>query len=276
MIFLSLLIAAGAAHAAVTPQAKKCAEKFFAAYDPLEGYTALIKKTERAPRGGRVLNEQRIRLTHRKPVYVKVEFLDKGSTGIKNNGMISEYDGGRKQKVTLGKPTFAGALMNRAAKAVIGDALDLFSPYSTDKEYLTLNRTSLTNLAHMLKAHMKAMEESERGGLSAESEGGGCRLRYAAHAPVFTRTFSGIPELEQALDEMAASPIFWVFLNLDQFRDLTDFYRNFAGKKIQISESSMPFELVLRPDGLPKELRFFHKSKEMASYAYEEITPLKK
>jgi hypothetical protein len=272
MFLLYLLIAA--AHATVTPQAKACLEKFFAAYDPLDGYTALIKKTERAPRSGRILNEQRIRLTHRKPVYVKVEFLDKGSTGIKNNGMISEFEGGRKQKVTLGKPTFAGALMNRAAKAVIGDALDLFSPYSTDKEYLTLNRTSLTNLAHMLKTHLKAMEESGKGGLSADGEG--CRLRYAAHAPVFTRTFSGIPELEQALDEMAANPIFWVFLNLDQFSDLTDFYRNFAGKKIQVSESSMPFELVLSPDGLPKELRFFHKYKEMASYVYEELTPLKK
>ncbi|MGK5090277.1 hypothetical protein WDW86_22235 [Bdellovibrionota bacterium FG-2] len=155
IFLLTSLFIGGNVKAQTQPEAMTCVENFLKEYATIQSYSSIIKQHEY--KDGELRNEHTLQVEHTKPEYIHVKYLDKGSTGIKNNDMEATYSGGETMGVKFGYSSGLGFFVNGPAKLVIGNSMSVTNPQVLADEYFTMNRMPLTYLAHIIQTSLPSL-----------------------------------------------------------------------------------------------------------------------
>jgi hypothetical protein len=148
-----------------TTEAADMVEKFISRYDRIKRYETVIQKKEWDPDGNSLHNEK-INLSHEKPNKTIVKYLDKGYSGIRNNGMTITYGGGQDVYIQLGSANVFGLLTHGVASLVVPDKLSLFDSKVLDDEIITINRGGIGYFCFTLKKFLSQIKSAKKGGFS--------------------------------------------------------------------------------------------------------------
>jgi hypothetical protein len=274
-IFLVLFLYSSLAFGANDPVAVQCIEKFIEASQKLDHFQALLNKKEWDPKGN-LLHDDQVELTvSRSKKRVQLKYLNRGDSGVRNNGMKVEYNGTEKLKIELGSTNVLGFFMHSAASAIIGDSLSIFDSQVLDGEIFTINRTGFDFLASVLRMGLKETQGTPDGGFNLVKPGT-CRVQYSPHfigkTPVTVQPKDSIFELEERFGVLA----YIIYQeNRDQFSSFRDLFVREKPMKISIPKSfyETEFEFNLTTH-LPEDFQMYQGRQKIGDYRFMNIKSL--
>lgn len=257
--------------AASDAKAIACAEGFVSKYNSLKGYQTVMTKREYSK--GKIINDEMIGLTEIKPSKIIFEYLNRGSTGIKNNGMTVSYSGTEKLSLELGKTHGLGFLANGAASIVLGKSIDLTGKRTLDGEIFTINRAGFGYLAKALQYHLPDLKTTKMGGLTLD--GPDCSLRYSADKQTLQNVDitpeSNLFDLEEKHGTLAYM-LFWE--NRDHFNSFFDLFHRKSSMEIRIPEWFFDFHLTIdTKTNLPVEFILYIDQTKAGEYLFTKTVP---
>lgn len=248
-----------------------CFEEYFDRADRLKSYSAILEKREYDFDGDQT-NDNRIRVEGFKPNRVRVTYLNGASTGIKGSGFVAEYDGSPAVKFKLGESSGLGSIVKGLASVFGGDSMLIDDSNSLRGEYFTINNAGFFPVAQMLKAQVKWVKGSKRGGFT-HREGDRCKYRYERHTDeeVIREIAPGdsIFDLEK---EFATYAFLIQHNNRDQFSSLYDLFHRKKTVTIRIPRWFYDFDVEIDPEQkLLKRVVFYQNQKIFADYLYSKV-----
>lgn len=264
----SLIFADSTTHEAMT----QCFEGFIDNYAQLNSYKGTLHKKEWKTHG-ELVHDEKIEVSFYKPHKLQLRYLNEGSSGIRNNGMTVEYNGGKTVKITLGKPKFFGALTNGVASLVIGDELPLYDSKVLDDEIFTINHGGFGYLVDAIKkvgAEVRSNPEFKFVGSVTQDQ---CTVEYPLQskpgAYLELKPEDSIFKIEETHRTLA----YFIFdANRDQFSSFTDLFVRTKPMKIRFPHQLIYFTLTLnRKTNLPERISIREKDTLIAEYVYSEF-----
>jgi len=268
---LNCLATADIARAASDPEAIRCVEDFLSHYRNVQEYRTTLFKREFDLKG-KTLHEEKIALTFKKddekPGQVTFEYLNQGTTGIRNNGMTVKYREGEQVELKLGKAKGLGAVVNGVASLAVNDRMSLFDPQMLQDEVFTLNRAGFDFLAFALRKHLPTLKTASKGGI--RKVGDGCALKYEPHLDgeetVVLQPGQSIREIEERYVTLA----YLIYQNnRDQFKSFQEVFTRTKPVTVKIPRGFMEFDLTLQESTkLPDEFNLFFRGKQIGAYGF--------
>lgn len=259
----------GAANESGNAIAKRCLAQFAKRASELRSYSARMEKTEfvRSSSG----STQNLEIVSASDRDVRLTYLDKGQTGIKNNGMTVTYNGSDLLEIKLGKARGLGVLLNGPAKLIAGNSIFLFDPSVVDEEVFTVNRAGFRYLAKVLAKKMDSVsiEDIELRGFTDKL----CELSYRPRreesAVVLLKKSETIFDLEERYSTLA----YLIFqANRDKFNRLSSLFKRDRDIEIRVPRSLPWFDLTIEnASHLPTEFTLYSQQKRIGRYRFSSI-----
>lgn len=287
---LVLTAAAGPRQAAawVDGPSQACVQRFLKAYSGLTSYETRMHKREWDGKGS-LTHDELIALTFTKPANVRFEYLNRGSTGIRNNGMVIRLAGDRSSKVDiqLGKPDAWGFLAKAAASLVVPSQTSLYDPLVVNSEIFTLNRAGFGFLATALSHQLEGIRLAKSGGLTYSGSDSlsltraaalrpeavlpGCEIRYTPHAKGVHEVLVVPTDSIAALEDRYGVLAYFIYLeNQDRFSAFADLFARKQEMKLKIPRAFTEFVLELEDStALPKRVALFWRDQLIGDYQFE-------
>ncbi len=249
------------------PAAITCIENFLTAFGRITSYSGTLNKVEYTF-SGQERRRDLLEIYQETPLYTRVTYLTQGSTGIKNNGMIAEYDGSNLLKVKLGKSSGLGFLVNIPASLVVGNTLPIDGTHAMEDEYFTLNRAGLIPLAAILRTQLPSLKTTTQGGVTVNP--GTCKVHYTKHSnEIVSRTLQSKDSIFDLENEFGTLAFLILQFNKGQFSDLYDLFHRKKTHEIKIPKWFFDFDLEFdSATHLPTEIVFYLNSRALARYGY--------
>ena len=274
LLLPSLFLISFVAHAS-DPAAVQCVEQFLEANKSASHYKTHLAKKEWNLQGGLLHDDQIEMSVSRSPVRVQLTYLNRGDTGIRNNGMRVEYDGSEKLKIKLGSTNVLGFLAHSAASAVIGDSMSIFDARALEDEIFTINRSGFDFLALVLGKHLDSTKTSTQGGLTLTATGT-CRVKYAphltGHTEVTLQPSDSVFEWEEKLGTLAY--IIWQE-NREKFGSMRDLLIRQKPVTISIPKGFYDTTFDFNPvTHLPDHFSLYQQGKLIGDYHFNDVQKL--
>ena len=268
-LIFALLLFESAGSVASDPLALKCLHNFTAAMDGIASYEAILTKKEYAS-GADLRNDELIDV-YQSRYATKMTYRNEGSTGIRNNGMIVDYDGSPKIRVTLGSAKGLGTIVNLGATAVIGQGIRFDDSAILQGEYFTVNRAGFFPLATMLKTQLPSLSEDDNKNRGLQIRSRPCNLKYERHTDKFTVIkLPAEKPISEVEDQYGTLAFFIQQNNLALFPNLHDLFVRSRETSIRVPQWFLDFDLDLDENTyLPSRLDFYYRSKLLATYSYK-------
>lgn len=263
MAFLFLSVAS----AQTNSSAFDCLRQFIDTYNASSGYSTKIKKTEYE--FGDPYTEN-IEVTEKNKHDVTVKFLDRGSSGIRNNGMTVAYKDGDKVSIELGHSHGLGFVLNGLADAFTSKTKDLTDPTVLQTEVFTVNRAGFGYFARILKGNLAPMREGKTGQL--EQIGSGCQLAFhhdASHPQTVTlKKNDPVFPLEEKYGTLA----YIIYKeNQDKFKNFSGFFHRKEDMTLKVEPNFTDWKMTLDERHLPKIIDVFFAGKPIGHYEFSDI-----
>ncbi|MCM2282150.1 MAG: hypothetical protein NDI61_09925 [Bdellovibrionaceae bacterium] len=253
----------------VDSEAIRCIEKFVAKYESIGGYTSRMLKAERLSDSRKTT--QTIEIRARGDRWIQLKYLDRGKTGVRNNGMTVTFDGTESLKIEWGSSTGLGFLVNGPAQWMSGNSVSIFSSRVVDEEIFTVNRAGFGFLAAALKRHLPSLKASELGRLRVQP--GTCQLEYRTQSDKFDSVeITGRDSVFQ-IEEKFGTLAYLIYRNhSDKFSKLSDVFKAQRATRVRVPREFASFDLVLdQKTDLPSRFVLYWKSDVVGDYQFSEI-----
>jgi hypothetical protein len=250
------------------PTALNCIQDFVKKYDLSTYYSANLKKTE-FDFGGTPLTEN-LKITEYNKKKIVISFMDKGLTGIKNNGMTVTYQSGETVDIQLGKPRGIGFLAHGAATFIKGRTLNLFSTDMLRNQVFTVNRAGFGYLARVLKKRLPDLQTGKLGTLSLN--GSKCTIHFQ-HDPKQVTTLELSPEDSiRSIEERYGTLAYFIFKdNKNSLKRFFNLFHRDHSLRLKIHHSFTDFDLVLNDEKLPSLVELFWDGRPVGRYEFSDI-----
>ena len=216
-------------------------------------------------------SENKLEIEQHRDGKTLLKYIDKGSTGIRNNGMTIKYSGGKWFQVDLGEASGLGVLVRAAASIALKGDIYIGSPQVLRDELFTVNQAGLFPLARILRRQLPSLIDANTGGITAV--GTGCNLSYSKHTDEVTtidlERGSDFPEIE---DKYGTLGFFVYTHNKDKLSSLSDLFNRTHPIKIKIPHWFFDWKMSLDPSTmLPSTITFYDGASIISSYEYSDI-----
>ena len=251
----------------------QCFEGFIHTYQGLSSYQGILQKKEWKTNGD-LVHHEKIEVSFKKPSSLQLKYLNEGSSGIRNNGMTVEYNGGKTVKINLGKPKFFGALSNGVASLIVGGDLSLFDPKVLDDEIFTVNHGGFGYLVEAMKkvgSEIKSNPDFKFvGNLTLDQ----CTVEYPLQSK--TNAFLDLKPEDSIfkIEEANRTLAYFIYdANRDQFSSFTDLFVRNKPMRVRFPHQQVTLTLILnRKTRLPEKITLRQNDSLIAEYQYSDFT----
>lgn len=269
MWFTEILISLSIVHGASAESlpALQCLRDFTQRYAQGPSYFTKLKKTEFDFSPSPMV--ENLEITERAKTEIDLKFVDKGKSGIRNNGMTVHYKSGDEVEIELGKSRGFGFLLNGLAETFAKKKMKLYSADVIERQIFTVNRAGFGYLARLIQMRLPEFEKGALGQLS--NEGAGCHVQFK-HDPKLDETIEldpqrAIPEIEQKYGTLA----YLIYkMNRDLFPKFESLFERKKPMTIQISPAFADFNLDLDAAHLPTKFELFFGGQILGRYEFSE------
>ncbi len=268
------------------PAVLQCMTNFVKQYKTINGFkTTLIKKDWNI--SGKLVHDEKVELTFEKasngkPAKTHFVYINKGSSGIRNNGMTVDYEGGNEVKIKFGKPDAVGFLFNGVASLVTGEKKKLTDPELLEDEIMTFNRAGFGMSALIFEKLITELSKPHtKGGVRVVGTGKDadpCHFKYTPHLDGYEWVTLKPTDSVFALEEKYGILAYAIYrANTDQFSEFRDLFVRAHTIKIKIPKSPSAFEAAINPNTfLPTLFRATEENGQVrCEYQFEDTEILK-
>lgn len=269
-VFASYAIFMGKYCLASSFEAVDCMHRFVANYSRVDGYSARVRRIKYV--ASDTPAEEVLDLKHRKPNELVFQFVNRGISGIRNNGMKVEYRGGAQLKVKLGQPAgLFAALAQVPLEALLGEGLSLTNPKVLEGEIFTLNRAGFGYLAEAMKSRLAKGSDPAASGLSLRSRS--CAISYRKHTDEAHRVVLKPSDSVFELEERFATLSYLIFkYNPSSFSRFEDLFAREKVADITVPEWFFDFDLDLNPaTDLPSRFAIYIDGKMAEEIFFDDV-----
>ena len=251
----------------------QCFEGFADTYSELQSYRGILHKKE-WKKNGDLVHDEKIQVSFQKPHQLQLKYLNEGSSGIRNNGMTVDFNGGNTVKISLGKPKFFGALTHGVASLVLGDELPLYDPKVLDDEIFTINHGGFGYLVGAIKkvaAEVKSNPEFKFTGTVTQNQ---CTVEYPLQFKENEYLELKPQDSIFKIEENHRTLAYFIYdANRDQFSSFTDLFVRSKPMKIRFPNQLVYFTLTLnRKSKLPEKISMRENNTKIAEYQYTDFS----
>lgn len=247
-------------------EAARCLEKFLVRHEALNSYSSRMKKVETLRTGEKSIQD--IEIVARGEKYIQLKYMSRGSTGIRNNGMVVTFDGSDRLRVKLGSARNLGFFVNLPAKMFTGDTIAITDPAVVDDEIFTVNRAGFGYLARLLRRNWSAIRQGVMGNIKVAP--GTCNIEYRAHldrlVTIEQRERESIFEFEEKHGSIA---YILYLLNSGKQERFSSFLNSSKRRMLRVPIDVASFDLSLDPvSHLPSKFVLFWEDIKIGEYLF--------
>lgn len=250
----------------------QCFEGFINTYQSLSSYQGILQKKEWKINGD-LVHDEKIEVSFKKPSSLKLKYLNEGSSGIRNNGMTVEYEGGKTVKIHLGKPKLFGALSHGVASLIVGGDLSLFDPKVLDDEIFTVNHGGFGYLVEAMKKVGAEIKSNPEFRFVGEMTPDQCSVEYPLQSK--TNVFLDLKPEDSIfkIEEANRTLAYFIYdANRDQFSSFRDLFVRSKPMRVRFPDQQVTLNLVLnRKTRLPEKISLRQNDSLIAEYQYREF-----
>lgn len=237
----------------------------------LNEYTVRMRKIEYF--GSQRIDEEILVYENKTAGLRTLEFINQGSTGIKNNGMKLSYNvNDNFISIKYGKSFGLGVFASPFIKILGKTKTHLYDADVVDKQIFTLNRAGLSFLYKVLENKFIRLKNEEIGKFDETISPEKCSYEFRKkHKEPITETVSKDNTLTQ-IEEKYGTLAYLLYL--ENSKEIKTFHEFLGSENIKIfvTDHFTNFNLVIdNVTKLPLEFTLFHNDDVIGKYQFEDI-----
>ncbi len=212
---------------------------------------------------------QNIELSEDRGPHIILKYLDRGTTGVKSNGMTVTFDGSDQLKIKYGRRRGFGFLV--PVEWIGGDHLAIDDAKVVDDEIFTVNRAGFGFLIQSMAEHLPLYQKGLRGDLSLVKSP--CFIHYEPHQVpddiVTVEPSTSMFDLEKKYGTIS----YLIYLaNRSQFSHFHELFRRKKLMTLKIPQNFAAFDLDIDSDThLPSRFAIYWQKRLLGEYQFSEI-----
>jgi len=262
---------------AANPTPKECILKMGEAFNSLAQYSTVLNREIWVD--GVYKKNRKVQIEYMRGNSTLITYLDKGSTGIKNNGMTVFWKHGSKEfELTIGESSGLGAIVGGIASAAANGMYSITGKDALKGEFITINRGGIGFLSEALSKRVKGLKPNDDGGLSVWKKDEYCSIKYRKHTDIVSEITLKKDQDVFQIEEDYGTLSYQIFLhNRDKFPTFLEFFNRKKDMKVKIPHWFFNMDFVLDPKtNLIKDLTLYHGEQILGRYYFREMEVVKR